>query len=121
VSTCLKRWLGLFPVHFFNDCFFEQVVVTEVRTAFNLSVTSYENVIWDVVQDSVLSTYMCRNRLESMNRWRSWLLVSIHNRAIEVVRKAESGNIYTEELSAMNKDMSESDIHRALIEQEALD
>ncbi|WP_290454547.1 sigma factor, partial [uncultured Duncaniella sp.] len=42
----------------------------------------------DVVQDSVLSTYMCRNRLETMNRWRSWLLVSIHNRAIEVVRKA---------------------------------
>ncbi|WP_289299106.1 sigma-70 family RNA polymerase sigma factor [uncultured Duncaniella sp.] len=75
----------------------------------------------DVVQDSVLSTYMCRNRLETMNRWRSWLLVSIHNRAIEVVRKAESGNIYTEELSAMNKDLSESDIHRALIEQEVLD
>ncbi len=56
----MNRWLGLFPVHFFNDCFFEQVVVTEVRTAFNLSVTSYlyiEEEVHDVavLGDVVLS------------------------------------------------------------------
>lgn len=74
----------------------------------------------DCVQDSILSTYMNRDRMDSLERWRSWLLISIRNRSLEIIRKASYAGAYGEELSK-NEEQVESDISLTLIEQETFD
>ena len=69
----------------------------------------------DCVQDSVLSTYAHRDKLETMDRWRSWLLVSIRNRANEISRKASYAEAYE---NNHNEDLIEEDISLAIVEQE---
>lgn len=73
----------------------------------------------DCVQDSILSTYLHRDRMETLDRWRSWLLISVRNRALETIRKATYAGAYEEE--AKKDESIEDDISLALIEQETFD
>ncbi len=73
----------------------------------------------DCVQDSILNTYLHRDRMDTLDRWRSWLLISIRNRALETLRKASYAGAYEEE--AQKEESIEDDISLALIEQETFD
>lgn len=73
----------------------------------------------DCVQDCVLNTYLHRHELATMERWRSWMLISIRNRAIEIMRRASTARAYED--SADRADMADDDITLSIIEQETLD
>lgn len=73
----------------------------------------------DCVQDSILKAYLCRDEMESATQWRSWLFVTIRNRAVDMLRKAGNADLYIEETKSESQ--IQEDISLALVEQETLD
>lgn len=73
----------------------------------------------DCVQDSILKAYLGRDEMESATQWRSWLFVTIRNRAVDMLRKAGNADLYAEE--AKSESQIQEDISLALVEQETLD
>lgn len=73
----------------------------------------------DCVQDTVLSAYINRNTFQGVRHWRSWLLTAVHNRAIQILRKANSYDKYCE-LRDAESDVWEG-VEAAMIKQETMD
>lgn len=70
----------------------------------------------DCVQDAILNTYLRRDELTDMNKWRGWLLTAIRNNALMVMRKDELSQRYAEH-GMLSNDVEE-DLLLAIIEQE---
>lgn len=70
----------------------------------------------DCVQDAIMNTYIRRDELEDMNKWRGWLLISIRNNALMAMRKEELSQRYAE--YGMLSNNVEEDLSLAIIEQE---
>ena len=73
----------------------------------------------DCVQDAVMATYTHREGLEDAFHWRSYLIQSIHNRALKVVRHNGVHSSFVEHDSS--RQGVEPDVSHALIRQETLD
>ncbi len=73
----------------------------------------------DCLQDVILSAYVRRDSFADASHWRSWLLVTIRNRAIELMRKTNSFNHYIENVDTA--DAQWAGVEAALIEQETMD
>lgn len=70
----------------------------------------------DCVQNAVLTTYLHRDELEDMEKWRGWLIKSVRNNALMQLRGEEQRLRY-ERHGLMSQDEAE-DIYLATIEQE---
>lgn len=70
----------------------------------------------DCVQEAVMNTYMRRDELTDMNKWRAWLLTAVRNNALMMLRKDDLGRRYAE-YGMLSADEAE-DISLALIEQD---
>lgn len=70
----------------------------------------------DCVQNAVLTTYLHRDELEEMEKWRGWLIKSVRNNALMQLRGEEQKLKY-ERHGLLSEDEAE-DIHLATIEQE---
>lgn len=73
----------------------------------------------DCLQDVILDAYVRRDSFNDARHWRTWLLTSLHTRAIDLQRKVNSSRNYIEHISEQH------DIHKSveasLIEQETMD
>lgn len=70
----------------------------------------------DCVQNAVLNTYLRRNELEDMEKWRAWLITAVRNNALMQLRGEEQRLKY-EQHGLLSQDEAE-DTHLATIEQE---
>lgn len=73
----------------------------------------------DCVQDVVLAAYIRRATFSGERYWRSWMLVSIRNRAIQLLRKVKTSQGYLTYLEG--QDFDTNGVETALIEQETMD
>ena len=73
----------------------------------------------DCVQDAVMATYTNRSRLEDAFHWRSYLIQSVRNRALKVVRHHDVCSTYAGSGEAGAGE--ERDISHEMIRQETLD
>ena len=73
----------------------------------------------DCVQDVILSAYLRRDSFCDERYWRSWMLVSIRNRAIQLLRKVKSSQGYLNYIEG--QDFDTNGVEAALIEQETMD
>jgi RNA polymerase sigma-70 factor (ECF subfamily) len=74
----------------------------------------------DCVQDSILKTYLAREEIKNESQWRSWLFVTIRNRAVDMIRKAENNGIYIEKVKT-DGEWSDDDVSLDIVEQETVD
>lgn len=72
----------------------------------------------DVVQDTILRAYEHRHSLESVNKWRAWILTGIRNESIKLLNKSSSKHNY---LSAVKPDQMQMAVEADMIEQETRD
>lgn len=75
----------------------------------------------DCVQDAVMATYERRSTFTDTEHWRRYLILSIRNRALKVVRHKDVCDSYADSLSAESDTDTVRDISHALIHQEMLD
>lgn len=73
----------------------------------------------DCVQDAVMATYTNRSRLENVSHWRSYLIQSVKNRALKVVRHHDVQSSYAG--SGEAEAGVERDVSHEMIRQEMLD
>lgn len=73
----------------------------------------------DCVQDAVMSTYLNRASLEGAAHWRRYLLTSIHNRALKMLRHKNVSESFTVEGTRGAELVN--DMNHELIRQETLD
>ena len=73
----------------------------------------------DCVQDAVMATYERRATFRDTEHWRRYLILSIRNRALKVIRHKNVCDSYADSL-VVSPD-SERDISHAMIHQEMLD
>lgn len=73
----------------------------------------------DCVQDAVMATYERRSALGDTEHWRRYLILSIRNRALKVVRHKNVCDTYAGNVTGMTD--SERDVSQAMIHQEMLD
>ena len=50
----------------------------------------------DCVQEAVMNTYVRRDELSDINKWRAWLLTAVRNNALMMLRKEDLGRRYVE-------------------------
>lgn len=74
----------------------------------------------DCVQDAVMATYERRSAFADTEHWRRYLILSIRNRALKVVRHKDVCDSYADNLGESEQDV-ERDISHELIRQETLD
>lgn len=74
----------------------------------------------DCVQDCILRAYIHRDEMPTMDRWRSWMLVTIRNRAVEMLRRAATAG-GLESGMKISGEMTSEEEELAVIEQETLD
>lgn len=72
----------------------------------------------DCVQDAIMATYANRSRLEDVAHWRSYLILSVRNRALKVLRHQDVKSSY--EADAGDAEYVK-DVSNELIWQETLD
>ena len=70
----------------------------------------------DCVQEAVMNTYVRRDELSDINKWRAWLLTAVRNNALMMLRKEDLGRRYVEH-GMLSEDEAE-DVSLAMIEQE---
>ncbi len=70
----------------------------------------------DSVQEAVMNTYVRRDELSDINKWRAWLLTAVRNNALMMLRKEDLGRGYVEH-GMLSEDEAE-DVSLAMIEQE---
>lgn len=75
----------------------------------------------DCVQDAVMATYERRSTFADTEHWRRYMILSIRNRALKVVRHKDVCDNYADSLAAEPDTDTERDISHALIHQEMLD
>lgn len=73
----------------------------------------------DCVQDAAMKTYLHRNELDTMDRWRSYLITTVHNRVVDLTRQAAMQAEHSDRLR-LELDLRD-EVETAAIEQEALD
>lgn len=73
----------------------------------------------DCLQDVILAAYEKRNSFNDTRHWRTWILTSLHTRAIDLQRKVNSSRNYIEHISGQ-RDIHKS-VEASLIEQETMD
>lgn len=73
----------------------------------------------DCLQDVVLAAYVGRRSFKDARHWRTWILTSIHTRAIDLHRKTNSSRNYMEHITA-RQEINQS-VEASLIEQETMD
>lgn len=74
----------------------------------------------DCVQDAVIGTYAVRQRFGNERHWRSYLISSVHNRAIMILRHHDVESAFRE-MRGNDGDDIEKDVSHELIRQETLD
>lgn len=74
----------------------------------------------DCVQDAIFQCYMHRKDYKDMAHWRNALFISIRNRVIDLMRKADCDHDYMAHLTLISDDV-EKDVSLAIIYQDALD
>lgn len=74
----------------------------------------------DCVQDAIFQCYMRRDSYEDMAHWRNAIFMSIRNRVIDLIRKADCDQDYIFHHTLVSDDVEE-DISLAIIYQDALD
>lgn len=73
----------------------------------------------DCLQDAILATYKNRHAIDSAEEWRAYLIRSIKNRVIEVMRKATSRRNYSTH-TTLSASLETDSVEADLIEQETM-
>ena len=73
----------------------------------------------DCLQDSILATYKNRHLISTPEQWRAWMLKSIKNRVIEIMRKATSKRNYSTH-TTLSASLETGSVEADLIEQETM-
>lgn len=73
----------------------------------------------DCLQDAILATYRNRHAIETSDDWRAYLIRSIKNRVIEVMRKATSKRNYSTH-TTLSASLETDSVEADLIEQETM-
>ncbi len=74
----------------------------------------------DCVQDAIFQCYLHRSDYKSITHWRNALFMSIRNRVIDLIRRADCDHDYIFHHTLISDDVEE-DISLAIIYQDALD
>lgn len=73
----------------------------------------------DCLQDAILATYKNRGAISSSDDWRAYIIRSIKNRVIEVMRKASSKRNYSAH-ATLSASLETDSVEADLIEQETM-
>ncbi len=98
---------------------YEHVFPALLRYARKLTGDQLAYLAKDCVQDAIFQCYMRRESFQGIEHWRNTLFVSIRNRVIDFLRKADYDRGYAD--SVLLSDNVEEDVSLAIIYQDALD
>lgn len=99
--------------------FYANIFPSLLRYARKLTGEQLSYLAKDCVQDAIFQCYMRRDSYASMSHWRNALFISIRNRVIDLIRKAECDHNYMESV-LLGRDEDE-DVSLAMIYQDVLE